>query len=499
MPCIVHHKYDLKNTKDQDNDSEPVSFVVKYYSKVLASKLYRGVIILVSLGFVCLAAWGATLIKQKFDPYLLLPLDTYLRRYLTFAEDLYPDNGWDTQVYTGEINYTQLHNIDKLFNGMAQLKQDRVYIRNYDGFWDGLKEYAEDANKFNTIDDFSSPTLFPMLLSDFLFSSDGGKYKKDFLFAGDLECGKPTPDIVGTKFKVNLKVFKGPEEHIPARRALEDLIHSAHVSDIAFSHVKIYAAWETDEIIGMELFRNVALALAVISVITLILLTDLKICVMAFTCVLFTLTDIVGFLHFWGMTIDIISAVSIVLAIGLCVDYCVHIGHAFLIAPGNRVEKSINALETIGPAVFNGGFTTLLAVIVMAFSKSSVFLTFFKVFFLTVTFGLFHGLIFLPVILSIFGPFDIPETDSESGSAGGSGHTSGTSSGGSSPPSSGQSTPSPQFPSVIGQGQANRAYIQSIKPYNSDLDNKDVESWMPGSILKVFSKKSGSLDIGHTP
>jgi hypothetical protein len=33
MPCIVHHKYDLKNTKDQDNDGEPVSFVVKYYSK----------------------------------------------------------------------------------------------------------------------------------------------------------------------------------------------------------------------------------------------------------------------------------------------------------------------------------------------------------------------------------------------------------------------------------------------------------------------------------
>ncbi len=46
---------------------------------------------------------------------------------------------------------------------------------------------------------------------------------------------------------------------------------------------------------------------------------------------------------------------------------------------GSRLEKSMNALETIGPAVFNGGFTTLLAVIVMAFSKSSVFLTFFKV------------------------------------------------------------------------------------------------------------------------
>ena len=32
-------------------------------------------------------------------------------------------------VYTGKINYTQLDNIDKLYNGMAKLKDERVYIR----------------------------------------------------------------------------------------------------------------------------------------------------------------------------------------------------------------------------------------------------------------------------------------------------------------------------------------------------------------------------------
>ena len=61
-------------------------------------------------------------------------------------------------------------------------------------------------------------------------------------------------------------------------------------------------------------------------------------------------------------------------------------------------------LTNIGPAVLNGGITTTLAFILLAGSRSHVFSSFFKIFFLVVTFGLFHGLVVLPVFLSIFGP-----------------------------------------------------------------------------------------------
>ena len=57
--------------------------------------------------------------------------------------------------------------------------------------------------------------------------------------------------------------------------------------------------------------------------------------------ILLTLTDIIGFLHFWGITIDIISCINIVLAIGLCVDYSVHICHAFLVAKVDIEEDVI--------------------------------------------------------------------------------------------------------------------------------------------------------------
>lgn len=98
----------------------------------------------------------------------------------------------------------------------------------------------------------------------------------------------------------------------------------------------------------------------------------------------------------------------------------------------------MTTLSVIGPAVFNGGLSTFLAFVLLGFSQAYVFMTFFKVrqgtsrfhrhyhirkniniakitlvfiyftlfqlFASVVVFGLFHGLLFLPVILSVAGP-----------------------------------------------------------------------------------------------
>ena len=48
---------------------------------------------------------------------------------------------------------------------------------------------------------------------------------------------------------------------------------------------------------------------------------------------------IMGTIHFWGLTIDIVTTICVVLAIGLSVDYSSHIGHTFMIRSGTRKGK----------------------------------------------------------------------------------------------------------------------------------------------------------------
>ena len=61
-------------------------------------------------------------------------------------------------------------------------------------------------------------------------------------------------------------------------------------------------------------------------------------------------------------------------------------------------------VETIGGAVLQGGGSTTLAILLLAISDAYTFRTFFKIFTIVVIFGLYYGVVFLPVMLSIFNP-----------------------------------------------------------------------------------------------
>ena len=109
-------------------------------------------------------------------------------------------------------------------------------------------------------------------------------------------------------------------------------------------------------------------------------------------------------MHFWDLTIDVISCNTLVISIGLCVDFSAHIAHGFLSRRGSREQRVTRTLTKIGPAVLNGGLSTLLAFVLLSASESYVCLSFFKIFFLICILGLFHGLLVLPVLLSLIGP-----------------------------------------------------------------------------------------------
>jgi Patched family len=61
-------------------------------------------------------------------------------------------------------------------------------------------------------------------------------------------------------------------------------------------------------------------------------------------------------------------------------------------------------VESIGGAVLQGGGSTALAILLLAMSDAYTFRTFFKIFTIVVIFGLYYGVVFLPVLLSIFKP-----------------------------------------------------------------------------------------------
>ena len=95
---------------------------------------------------------------------------------------------------------------------------------------------------------------------------------------------------------------------------------------------------------------------------------------------MFLQVDVVGFMHFWGLTIDIVAATNLIISVGLCVDFSAHIAHSFLYQPkGDKDKRMKSTLVSIGPAVLNGGISTLIGIIMLITSESHVFISYFKV------------------------------------------------------------------------------------------------------------------------
>lgn len=120
--------------------------------------------------------------------------------------------------------------------------------------------------------------------------------------------------------------------------------------------------------------------------------------------------ELMGALRLANLYVNSVTAVGLIMSIGLVVDYNMHIlltyfeidnNDASLLSRNDRVKK---VLTTMGQSILLGGMSTFMGVLPLTFSTSEVFNTFFVTFFGIVFLGAGHGLIFTPVVLSLIGP-----------------------------------------------------------------------------------------------
>merc|ERR1712127_98447 len=218
-----------------------------------------------------------------------------------------------------------------------------------------------------------------------------------------LACCDPSLGIQATKWSFNLALaategsWDRYDTMMELRAKIEELIPGA------FPYTYSFLNWEETGVIGGEFVRNVAICAATVFLMIIAMIPYPKIALLVMLNIILSVTEVIGFLFWWSVPINGISTIYILISVGLVVDYSAHIGHMFAIASGTSAERTIKAMTRIGPSVFNAVMSTLLAVIVIAFSKSYVFQTFFRALFLTVVLGGAHGLVLLPVLLNMLG------------------------------------------------------------------------------------------------
>lgn len=365
-----------------------------------------------------------------------IPRDSYINAYSGAADEYFPASG--TSLYVtfegGRSIYENRDGLAALDARVSGMSGVPPYVAEpnsettYRNAMAGMKQFLSVNGTAGVGGAALGEDGWPATYEDFVLtlSRYAGWTGPGARYAGDvaLDAADVAPDAAGAPpevpalraYRVQLeyvrlaKEFRGETiddaaRQIDAMDATREMVGSWADLRPAFPYSDKFIAIEGFKIIGDELYRNVGLAIACVGVIVLFTVASFVTAFIITLNVAFCIVEILGFMYALGIVIDSVSVINVVLAVGLSIDYSAHIGHCFMAKGGDsRDARATEALADIGSSVLNGALSTFLAVAVLLFSTSYVFKTLATQFALTVGLGVLHGLVLLPVLLSLFGP-----------------------------------------------------------------------------------------------
>ncbi|KAL3318174.1 Niemann-Pick disease type C1 [Cichlidogyrus casuarinus] len=239
-----------------------------------------------------------------------------------------------------------------------------------------------------------------------------------------LNLPSPQSEVAASYFMTYHTTLKEPADFVDAVRQARNVADrlnmawtnrkfydhpSGHVeNNMVYPYSVFYVFYEQYLNQEAEAALQLGVCFVAISVITLIVLgLDLLATLIVFLGVAQILLSVLAVMVFWGITLNALSLVNLVVCVGIGVEFCIHIVRAYTVSlERTRVERAKSALASMGSSVLRGiTLTKLGGIIVLAFSKSRLFQIFyFRMYLIMVISGAIVGLIFIPIILSYIGP-----------------------------------------------------------------------------------------------
>lgn len=243
-------------------------------------------------------------------------------------------------------------------------------------------------------------------------------------------------DIKTSYFRTSHKPLRSQSDFIVAyqnalRVVKEIKEYSANTLDIfAFSPFYIFFVQYVS--ILTWTFSTLAGASAIIWTVAALLLGLVRMATLLTLTVVAIVVNIGGIMAVWGISLNAVSLVNLIICLGLAVEFTVHITRAYLTVGDEENEEDLynsfmntqedskfllgnrksllayKALGRVGGSVLGGiTITKLIGIAVLAFARSQIFeVYYFRMWLSLVVIASTHALVLMPVLLTMYGPME---------------------------------------------------------------------------------------------
>ena len=134
----------------------------------------------------------------------------------------------------------------------------------------------------------------------------------------------------------------------------DDLAYRSPLNVIPISRVFIF--FEQYALIARETTRNLIIAASAVFIVTSLFLVDISVTIVVVANFVALVLELFGLMYVWDVSLNGVSMITLVMAIGFAVDYSAHIAHAFVMSEEETADKRVvDAVSTLGASVFMGG------------------------------------------------------------------------------------------------------------------------------------------------
>lgn len=351
-----------------------------------------------------LCMYGATrqLDRQEID--VTPSYNKHVKNFDYVEKDNFEQSGIPVDILTGKLDYTDVENqkrMAQLFSPKGELaKNEWVAKGTLNSWYPAFRDFASSDKEI------IPPGSYYSKLEEFLTGA-GYRFATNFKF----ENTTGSRVIVSSRSSVVTIPLMNNDDQFYAMKGLRKAVYSANLDAYPFSDA--FISYEQYAVMQEEAIQIISFSLGMVFIMTLLIIANPLVSFIILLGVGFSITDILGYMYLRGIHLNSVSVIVLSLAVGLTIDSAVHIGIGFMEAVGTRKDRIVDAISYFGPPLLHGSISTLLAITILAFHDAHIFQTLFEMFVLVIVFGAFHGLLFIPILLALFGPPGYYETEDD--------------------------------------------------------------------------------------